>query len=162
MLRAMIDSEAVPTTPPRYSAPDRSRQRVRLIAAIGLLASTAIAIGGLVHLFSAEDEPAGVSTPGEKSDASQSAERSAEQVPRDSLRPLLTEVERAERAVSSARAALRRARILGGVDPEQLDWLERRLDALGSPTAPPRGHTDAQDEAPEASGSVSGEGPREL
>jgi len=134
----------VSTTLPRYSAPDRSRQRVRLIAALGLLAATAIGVGGLVHLLSKSSASPSPSTPthevepSRRSEASTSA--SATPTPRagfDSLETLVGEVEQAERAVSSARAALRRARVLGGVDADQLDWLERRLDALGpSPTTP--------------------------
>jgi hypothetical protein len=158
----------VPTTPPRYSAPDRSRQRVRLIAAIGLLASTAIAIGGLVGLLSSDDE-ATIGTPG---DAERASEPSSVETLRnplsalDSIDALILEVERAERAASSARAALRRARVLGTIDTDQLDWLERRLDALGrtsgvpspAPTAP---LMDDGSRSTAARASTS-EGPREL
>lgn len=156
----------MPTTPPRYSAPDRSRQRIRLIAAIGLLASTAIAIGGLVGLFSADaDAPPGPSAAG--GDATPGAEPSSSQALRnpldalDSIDALILEVERAERAASQARVALRRARLLGHIDPEQLDWLERRLDALGRPSATPspvpaNSPIDARVRNPKS------EGPREL
>ncbi|MFV8752767.1 hypothetical protein ACNOYE_19635 [Nannocystaceae bacterium ST9] len=127
-------------TPPRYSAPDRSRQRVRLVAAIGLLASTAIAVGGLVHLLPSRETPP--AEPTREPTATPTALRGelhphdSNAGSRDSLEDVILEVERAERAVSSARAALRRARMLG-VDDEQLDWLERRLDALGGLPMPP-------------------------
>jgi hypothetical protein len=152
----------VSTTPPHYSAPDRSRQRIRLIAAIGLLASTAIAIGGAVHLLSTQAEPAGASAPTPTRESTRSTEPSLERLPGDSLSTLLTEIEQAERAVSSARASLRRARILGRVDPAQLDWLERRLDALGGSSAASGSFIDSHVTTQAASPRPSDEGPREL
>lgn len=162
------------TTPPLYSAPDRSRQRVRLIAAIGMLASTAIAIGGLVALASADEDRPGIPS-AIGGDAMRGAEPNADQSLRDrlytldsldSIDALLREVERAEAAASSARAALRRARLRGNIDAEQLDWLERRLDALGTPSAiasPSPAYPPTEVRAPsQAPRSPTMEGPREL
>ena len=158
----------MPTTSPRYSAPDRSRQRIRLIAAIGLLASTAIAVGGLVGLLSSDErEPSAAVVGGPPTPRAEPSPGAVRDPLRtlDSIDALIVEVERAERAASSARAALRRARMLGHVDDQQLDWLERRLDALGRPPAPPSSalaHPDADPRATARVQSPSVDGPREL
>jgi hypothetical protein len=157
----------VPTTSPRYSAPDRSRQRVRLIAAIGLLASTALAIGGLVGLLEADEESPTVVGGEAARKVEPSSSRSGREPlnPLDSRDALILEVERAERAASSARAALRRARAIGEVDVDQLDWLERRLDALGRPSAMPStapSHPPSDARAPSDPAGPFAQGPREL
>lgn len=132
------------STPPRYSAPDPSRQRLRLVAAIGLLACTALVVGGLVHLLSdARPVVEPVPTP---TTASAPASPSPTAATHDSLDTLVMEVERAERAVAQARAALQRARTRGEIDAAQLDWLERRLDALvGAAPTREAGHTTPLD-----------------
>lgn len=124
------------TTPPRYSAPDSSGQRVRLVTAIGLLMGTAIAVGAVVHLVT-EGEPGLAPAPLVEGGPPRADESRASADPSDPVHALIGEIERAERAVSSARAALRSARTLGSIDREQLEWLERRLDALGDPAPTP-------------------------
>lgn len=125
----MVAFGLVSSSPPRYSAPDPSRQRLRLVAAVGLLACSALVVGGLVHLLSdTRPEPAQAPAPARASTAA--SPDPSPSPPRDSLDELVVEVERAEQAVARARAALQRARARGDVDATQLDWLERRLDAL--------------------------------
>ena len=134
----MVAFAPVSSSPPRYSAPDPSRQRLRLVAAVGLLACAALVVGGLVHLLS-DTRPEPAKAPATAS-ASVSTTASPDPGPtRDSLDVLVLEVERAEQAVGRARAALQRARARGDVDAAQLDWLERRLDALvgGVPSRDP-------------------------
>lgn len=120
MVSGMFDAGMSPPIP-RYAAPERSRQRLRLLVAVGLLVGTALAIAGLARMFSGEPE--------DERTTSEVGEPRAE-VP-DAIAQLEREVELAEQATARARTALHQAQ-LRRVDPIILDALERRLDALGS------------------------------
>jgi hypothetical protein len=112
---------------PRFTGPTQARQRIRLAAAIGFLAITAIGVGGLASLAGerpeagATIEPVGTargSAPGPSSLLDHGAR-------------LELEVREAEQAVTRARAAISSARQLGNVDPALLLEFERRLERLG-------------------------------
>lgn len=111
---------------PRFNGPAQARQRMRLIAAIGMLAIAAITAGGVASLTAGRsmmrDEPrtttpATGAEPRAHVDWSSLAEADVE-----------GQVERAEREVQNARVKIRNARRLGLVDERTLDELERRLD----------------------------------
>lgn len=108
---------------PRFSGPAQVRQRMRLVAALGILAIAALATGGLASLTAKRSDRADASKP-----------TGASTLPNtlpgllDPAHLVQDRVEQAERAQTRARAALRSARQLGLVDPAQLDQLERQLE----------------------------------
>jgi hypothetical protein len=100
------------------------RTHVRLVAAVGILASAAIATGGLVSLFSSEPPPKSESRPARAlvDPAAAAADTTIE---------LELRVREAELAAARARTALRDARQLGR-DERELETYERRLEQLGT------------------------------
>jgi|SRR5690606_27174388 len=123
---------AVTSALPRFTGPAQARQRMRLIAALGMLAIAAITAGGLASLTAGRpvvrvDEPP--ATP-----PTTSSERRA---PVDMAAMIEVQLEGAEHEVQSARAMIRMARRLGMVDDRQLEQYERRLDRIaGRPPEP--------------------------
>lgn len=115
---------------PASGPPGRSdldlRLNLRLVAAVGMLASAAIATGALVSLLS--DDPASESKretgsgPGLVDPTAAAADTQLE---------LELRVREAELAAARARAALRDAREAGR-DERELESYERRLEQLGS------------------------------
>jgi hypothetical protein len=137
---------------PRFTGPAQVRQRIRLAAALGLLAIAALLTGGLASLAASRSDAA-AHDPGERV-----AEPASSHAPLPDLIDPATlveaRVEQAEHAVSRARAAIRSARQLGVVDQSRLDELERELDkAIGRPPA-----SAAPAPAGSSSGSTSGSG----
>lgn len=115
---------------PRFTGPAQARQRMRLIAALGILAIAALATGGLASLTAGrpalrDDERA-------KMPAASAERRPAS--PIDMTAVIEEQVEQAEQELREARAAIRAARRLGQVDGRLLDEFERRLgQAAGQP-----------------------------
>jgi hypothetical protein len=103
----------------------RFNGHLRLIAAIGILASAAIATGGLVSLFSREASP----PPSKTGPALGLVAPAAAAV--DTALALELRVHEAELAAARARAALNDARQLGR-DERELESYERRIERLGS------------------------------
>lgn len=110
--------------------PARARERMRLAAALGILAAVAIAAGGLASLATATPM-----LPNRRG-----AQRSApnlgwaapiEASTRDEPRRA---VEHAEAAAEQARAVLERARARGELDEATLSAYEARLQQIGSGT----------------------------
>lgn len=108
------------TEPPRFTAP-RGLGPLRLVAAIGLLASAAIATGGLASLLSSDSTPE--PAPGESSSGLVSRTAKSDPTLEVELR-----VREAEAAAARARAALRGA----ALDPDERAAFEQRLDQLGT------------------------------
>jgi hypothetical protein len=110
--------------PVRFNGLQYGRAHVRLVAAVGILASAAIATGGLASLFASE--PA---TP--KVEAGPTLGLVSPTTPAaDTTLVLELRVREAELAAARARAALRNARQLGR-DEQELETYERRLEQLG-------------------------------
>lgn len=112
---------------PRFSGSPQARQRIRLAAAIGFLAITAIGVGGLASLARGRPQPNAALEPaapvlGSAPGPSDLLNHSAR---------LEHEVREAEQAVTRARAAISSARQLGTVDQALLLEFERRLGRLG-------------------------------
>lgn len=108
--------------PPRFARPAAARARLRLAAALGLLAATALVLGTLASLlWSKQPEP-----PRHRWVQNPDPETLI-----DPTRALEQRVQAAEHSVAEARAALRQARERGDVDPTVIDGLERRLGLLG-------------------------------
>jgi hypothetical protein len=122
---------------PRFTGPAQARQRIRLAAALGLLAIAALLTGGLASL-AADRSDTEASRDREQADTTPSGNHT--QLP-DLIDPaslVETRVDQAEHAVTRARAAIRSARQLGIVDPDRLDELERELDrTIGRQPAAP-------------------------
>jgi hypothetical protein len=148
---------------PRFTGPDRVRQRIRLAAALGMLAAIALTIGGFASL--AGSRPV---LPRHGADAPSPTHPTTD--PRELLAPaarLELDVREAEAAVARARAGISKARQRDTVDPSVLEALERRLEHLGeSPLdsvrrnyGPPPEPVDSQDR-PHVHAIASG--PREL
>ena len=112
---------------PRFGGPARARQRMRLAAAIGMLAIAAIATGGLASLASGSPViPRDAdSAPPTRAWATPEAARLLD--PRTRVE---AQVRDAEDSVARARAAIRSAREAESVDPHVLDAYETRLDLL--------------------------------
>jgi hypothetical protein len=111
---------------PRFTGPAQARQRMRLIAALGMLAIAAITTGGLASL--AANRP-----PRPEREQRPASQASAAELPPlfDPAGRLEAQVQEAERATDQARAMIRSERQRGLVDERLLDALEQRLDALG-------------------------------
>ena len=116
---------------PRFTGPAQARQRMRLIAALGMLAIAAITTGGLASLATNRPRP---TVEEERPRASPKA--STPELPTlfDPARRVEAQVEEAERAADRARAMIRSERQRGLVDDRLLDELEHRLDVIGDPT----------------------------
>lgn len=116
---------------PRFTGPAQARQRMRLIAALGMLAIAAITTGGLASL--ASKRPA---APAEREQPRPSANAVTPELPTlfDPARRVEAQVEEAERAAERARAMIRSERERGLVDDRLLDALEHRLDGIDDPT----------------------------
>lgn len=117
---------------PRFNGPAQARQRLRLIAAIGMLAIAALTTGGLASLTAGrtllpEEERAPTKT--------SAPDRRSSSAP-DPVTELEARVQRAERELHEAQTALRSARRFGQIDPRLLDELERRLEQAASPPRP--------------------------
>jgi hypothetical protein len=111
--------------PLRFNGLHHGRAHVRLVAAVGILASTAIATGGLVSLLSS-DTPA----PTSKSEPALGLVVPVAAAA-DTVLELELRVREAELAAARARAALRNARQLGR-DERELESYEHRLELLGT------------------------------
>jgi hypothetical protein len=112
---------------PRFTGPTQARQRIRLAAALGVLAITAIGVGGLASLARGRPDPGAATEPA-------GAARGTTPDPISLLdhgARLELEVREAEQAVTRARAAISSARQLGTLDPALLLEFERRLEQLG-------------------------------
>jgi hypothetical protein len=117
-------SELVPARPPRFIGLTNGRAHLRLLAAVGILASAAIATGGLASLIAkpaAEPEPEPGRALGLVTHAVATADGAIE---------LELRVREAELAATRARTALHDARQLG-LDARELESFERRLEQLG-------------------------------
>jgi hypothetical protein len=126
---------------PRFDGPAQGRQRLRLVAAVGMLAVAALGIGGAASLARLR-APADLESPEQ---ASTTAEQPSLIDPAGLVE---ARIEEAEAAVARARLAVRSARQLGVVDPRLLDDFERRLDRLtGQLSAPPQ-QPDTEREPP--------------
>jgi hypothetical protein len=111
--------------PPRFNGLHYGRAHVRLVAAVGILASAAIATGGLASLFSSEPSPS-------KSETKPALGlMSPTPAVADTTIELELRVREAELAAARARTALRNARQLGR-DERQLESYEQRLEQLGT------------------------------
>lgn len=111
---------------PRFTGPAQARKRLRLVAAIGVLAITGVVAGALASL--GERGP----TPDTAARRAQPRATGAETPERRDLAALVEiRVVEAEDAVDRAWAAVRSARQLGLGDPQLLDEFERRLEGLG-------------------------------
>jgi hypothetical protein len=111
--------------PPSFSGLAPGRAHLRLVAAVGILASIAIATGALASLFAgARSEPE--SKPGRALGLVTEMAATG-----DGMIELELRVREAELAAARARAALRSARQRGG-DPRDLESFEHRLDQLGT------------------------------
>jgi DNA repair ATPase RecN len=111
--------------PPRFNGLAPARAHLRLVAAVGILASMAIATGALASLFTsapAEPEPTTGRALGLVTEMAATS---------DAMIELELRVREAELAAARARAALRNARQQDR-DPRDLESFERRLEQLGS------------------------------
>jgi hypothetical protein len=108
------------TEPPRFNGLARGRGHLRLVAAIGLLASASIATGGLASVISRES----TSEP-ETEPALGLVSRTAKADPTIEVE---LRVREAEAAAARARAALRDA----ALDGDDRAAFEQRLDQLGT------------------------------
>jgi hypothetical protein len=125
---------------PRFDGPAQSRQRLRLVAAVGMLAVAALGIGGVASL-------ARLRTPADLEAAEQAS--TAEQPSLiDPAGLVEARIDEAEAAVARARLAVRSARQLGVVDPRLLDDFERRLDRLTGQLSVSQQQPDAEREPP--------------
>lgn len=108
--------------------PARVRQRMRLAAAIGMLAIAALATGGLASLAAGSPSlPIRTKTKAPvRAWTTPEANRLLDPTTR-----VEAQVHDAEQSVARARAAIRAAREAETVDPEVLTSLERRLEILG-------------------------------
>lgn len=139
---------------PRFAGPAQARQRMRLAAAIGMLAIAAIATGGLASL--AAGSPM-------LRDRGETKAGSPPPAPAPELDPATLAEQRvreAELAAARARAALGAARRAEHVDPATIEELERRVERLGERPLSPLGDASAQTGEREPTGST--QDPREL
>lgn len=111
--------------PPRFNGLHYGRAHVRLVAAVGILASAAIATGGLASLFTSEPSAPKSETKASLGLVNPTAAGS------DTTIELELRVREAELAAARARTALRNARQLGR-DERQLESYEHRLEQLGT------------------------------
>jgi hypothetical protein len=119
-------SELVPARPPRFNGLTNGRAHLRLLAAVGILASAAIATGGLASLIAKPaPEPEPEPEPGRALGLVTHAVATA-----DGAIELELRVREAELAATRARTALHDARQLG-LDARELESFERRLEQLG-------------------------------
>lgn len=123
----------------RLKRPARARERLRLAAALGVLAALAIITGGLASLA--------VGSPVLERAPPPAAETSVlDWIPNIELSPrtqVEAELEQAEQALERARATLERAREQGSLSEEELEELELRIEAYAPYASPP-----ASDESP--------------
>lgn len=134
-----------PSSSPRFTGPEQARKRMRLLIALGMLVVAAVATATVANL-SAE-------RPSAKRRAKKAIPRpqAPNSATRERLGPALVveaRVEQAESALAGARAAIRSARQLGVVDPQQLSDFQRRLESATEPAQPPI--TDELDRPSEA------------
>ncbi|MFO7566223.1 MAG: hypothetical protein R6X02_26490 [Enhygromyxa sp.] len=125
---------------PRFTGPAQARQRLRLIAALGMLAIAALATGGLASLSAGG--PVLRSKQRAQPPATSNEPRSAAPIDMSAL--IEEQVEQAERELREARAAIRAARRLGQVDERELVEFERRLERAAG--QPPRAAADPLEE----------------
>jgi DNA repair ATPase RecN len=111
--------------PPSFSGLAHGRAHLRLVAAVGILASIAIATGALASLF------AGASSEPETESGRALGLVTEMAATSDGMIELELRVREAELAAARARAALRNARQLDR-DPRDLESFEHRLEQLGS------------------------------
>lgn len=109
--------------PLRFNGLHYGRAHVRLVAAVGILASAAIATGGLASLFSSEP-------PAPKSETGPTLGLVNATAASGTALELELRVREAELAADRARAALRNARQLGR-NEQELESYEQRLEQLG-------------------------------
>lgn len=144
-----------PSTPPIHSAPQPApalqspaRQRVRLVAALGILAAAALTAGFLGEAL--QDRRASQSNWRDNPRSEAPPPSEASETPEDPLAELEGEVEAAERSYHGAWASLESA-AAQGLPPEQLEAYERRLlrlqPAATTATAPEPNSATAQGEA---------------
>ena len=122
------------TSQARMKRPARARERIRLAAALGILAGVAIAAGGLASLLSG--------TPM----LPNRSETDARPSPLDWVQPIETTtqrdetqraVEQAETAAAHAQAVVERAQARGELDPATASDYRDRLERLGRETETP-------------------------
>ena len=117
----------------RLKRPARARERLRLAAALGVLAALAIITGGLASL--AVGSPVLERAPAPASEGSV-----LDWIPNIELSPrtqVEAELEQADQALERAREVVERARERGSLPEEELEELEQRIDAYAPYTSPP-------------------------
>ena len=126
---------------PRFSTSAEARGRLRLIAAVGMLALAALATGGIASLTQgSRAESTAPPLPAELTSSSGGAPLL------DPAARLERQVREAERGVERARSAIRRARQLGQIDRALLDELEARLELVGDSPLDSLRHTYGYDD----------------
>jgi hypothetical protein len=121
--------------PPRFAGLSNGRAHLRLLAAVGILASAAIATGALASLFA--NAPSNTNSPrpsaalGEPEPGPALGLVAQTLAAGDGMIVLELRVREAELAAARARTALRNARQLGH-DDRDLESFERRLEQLGA------------------------------
>ncbi|PRQ02298.1 hypothetical protein ENSA5_24500 [Enhygromyxa salina] len=117
---------------PRFTGPAQIRERIRLAAAIGMLASAALATGALGSLAEGSSLfPRPAAPDPQQANGWASPDRDQLDHLLDPAARLDLEVRAAEAAVARARAAINTSRQLNELDPALLSDLERRLALLG-------------------------------